>query len=117
MVGSDVPSRASGSLTLSRVPPLPYHSAGPPSKLLSAAVQPFVYRHGLVNPKLIIVPDSSLGNNSKYSQGGYVILLAGETKDFICGQCSVIGFKSAKSKRVASSTLHAETLALVAACD
>ena len=79
--------------------------------------QPLIYRHGMTNPKLVVVPDSSLGNNTKYSQGGYVILLAGESDDLVCGSCSIIGFKSAKSKRVASSTLHAETLALVAACE
>ena len=79
--------------------------------------QPLIYRHGLTNKKLIIVPDSSLGNNAKYSQGGYLILLSGSTQDLLCGPCSILGFKSSKSKRVASSTLHAETLALVAACE
>ena len=79
--------------------------------------KPLIYRHGLINKKLLIVPDSSLGNNAKYSQGGYLILLSGSTQDLLCGPCSILGFKSAKSKRVASSTLHAETLALVAACE
>ena len=79
--------------------------------------QPLIYRHGLTNKRLIIVPDSSLGNNAKYSQGGYLVLLSGSTSELLCGPCSILGFKSSKSKRVASSTLHAETLALVAACE
>ena len=79
--------------------------------------QPLVYRHGLVNRRILVIPDSSLGNNQKYSQGGFLIVLAEKSDKFLCGKCSIIGFKSSKSKRVASSTLHAETLALVAALE
>ena len=66
---------------------------------------------------LVLIADSSLGNNARYSQGGYVILLCAKDVNYIAGKCSLITFKSGKSKRVASSTLHAETLALVSACE
>ncbi len=59
------------------------------------------------------ISDSSLGNASRYSQGGYFLLLANSENDgMICGNCTVIAARSSKSKRVASSTMHAETLAL-----
>ena len=35
----------------------------------------------------------------------------------LCGRCVILSFKGSKSKRVASSTLHAEALALVAATE
>jgi hypothetical protein len=75
---------------------------------------PLVLRSDIDDPVLVIVSDSSLANNSKYSQGGYFILLANRSHSGLCGICSVLSYKSSKSKRVASSTLHAETLALVA---
>jgi hypothetical protein len=74
---------------------------------------PLVIRSDILDPVLVIVADSSLANNSKYSQGGHFILLANRSHSGLCGICSVLSYKSAKSKRVASSTLHAETLALV----
>lgn len=44
-------------------------------------------------------------------------MLANQSPSGLCGVCSILSFKSAKSKRVASSTLHAETLALVSAVE
>ena len=68
--------------------------------------------------KIITVSDSSLGNVSKYSQGGFFVLLANASDgQRLCGKCIILSFKGAKSKRVASSTLHAEALALVAASE
>ena len=78
---------------------------------------PLTYQAGLTNHKLIAISDSSLGNVSKYSQGGFLILLFSQSPDFLCGRCNILSFKSSKSKRVAASTFHAETLALVAALE
>ena len=45
------------------------------------------------------------------------MLLANESDTLICGACTQLSFKSSKSKRVASSTSHAETLAHVSAIE
>jgi len=37
--------------------------------------------------------------------------------DYLCGRCNILAFRSSKSKRVAASTFHAETLSLVAALE
>ena len=79
--------------------------------------QPLIFRHGIINPLLVVVADSCLGNNSNKSQGAHFVLLADRSDTYICGACSLLGYKSGKSKRVASSTLHAETLSLVAGCE
>ena len=60
--------------------------------------------------KLLQVGDSSLGNNKKYSQGGYIIFLCEDLEDHIGGYVLPLSFRSAKSKRVANSTLAAELL-------
>jgi hypothetical protein len=74
--------------------------------------RPMIYRCDIQLPlRLISLVDSSLGNNSKYSQGGFFTLLCNRSQEYICGACNQIAFKSSKSKRVASSTSHAETLA------
>jgi hypothetical protein len=77
-----------------------------------AQYAPLVFRHGITDPVLVIVADSSLGNNARYSQGGYFIFYAQRSDTYVCGECSMMSYKSSKSKRVASSTFHAETLAL-----
>jgi len=66
----------------------------------------------LANCKIAVVTDSSLGNNTKYSQGGHLILLANKSQQ-LCGPCTLLTGRSAKSKRVANSTMCAETLALL----
>ena len=78
---------------------------------------PLIIRSDIVDPVIIAVSDSSLGNVAKYSQGGYWILLANRRNDGLCGICSILTYRSSKSKRVASSSLHAETLALVGALE
>jgi hypothetical protein len=76
---------------------------------------PLIYRAGLRGPfRIVEIADSSLGNASKYSQGGYYVLLASRNEDLLCGNCHQLSFKSSKSKRVASSTEHAEMLATTA---
>jgi hypothetical protein len=53
----------------------------------------------------------------KYSQGGFVILLCSAKQDALCNVFVLIDFKSNKSKRVATSTLHAEALACIASVE
>jgi hypothetical protein len=81
-------------------------------KQLKEEYRPLIYRADIHPPfRLISIVDSSLGNNTKYSQNGVFILLCCSSDTHICGPCVQLSFKSAKSKRVASSTSHAETLA------
>ena len=83
-------------------------------KQIQSEYTPLMYRSDLQGPfRLVVVSDSSLGNSSKYSQGGFFVLLATQTDSLICGACHTLAFKSGKSKRVASSTEHAEVLALL----
>ena len=82
--------------------------------------EPMVFRHNLGSwsvLRLVTVGDSSLGNVSKYSQGGHFILLCAASSDNVGGFCTVVAFRSAKSKRVASSSFHAETLAMMDAVE
>jgi len=75
---------------------------------------PLIYHHAVQKPlQLLVLSDSSFANSAKHSQGGYYTLLANESTDQLCGLCHQLSFRSAKSKRVASSTSHAETLALL----
>jgi hypothetical protein len=53
-----------------------------------------------------------LGNNQKYSQGGYLLFLSEDNPNQLAGYMSLVGFRGAKSKRVANSTSAAETLAM-----
>ena len=114
------PALAGASLYQSYLPVPTVAQLGQLNNLLEQFTQmyvPLVLRSDIENPVLIVVADSSLANNSKYSQGGHFILLASQNQDGLCGQCSVLSYKSSKSKRVAASTLHAETLALVSAIE
>ena len=63
--------------------------------------------------RLIMAGDSSFGNSGKYSQNAYVTLLCSANDEKLVGQMCVLDFKSNKSKRVATSTLHAEALAKI----
>jgi hypothetical protein len=73
---------------------------------------PLVFRFGfdLSSSKLLLQTDSSLGNNQKYSQGGFVLFLCENDPQKLAGHVNLIGFRSGKSKRVANSTSAAETL-------
>ena len=75
---------------------------------------PLVFRFGfsLSSSKLLLKTDSSLGNNQKYSQGGFVLFLCEDDSQQLGGYVNLIGFRSGKSKRVANSTSAAETLAM-----
>ena len=66
--------------------------------------------------KLVPVCDSSLGNNSKYSQGAHALLLCAKS-DILCSNCLTLSTRSGKSKRVANSSMAAETLALLQGCE
>ena len=67
--------------------------------------------HPLVEPlRIISVSDSSFANSGKYSQNGFLSLLCSADDNELCGQFCLLDFKSNKSKRVATSTLHAEAL-------
>jgi hypothetical protein len=75
---------------------------------------PLVFRHGfdLKTTKLLLMTDSSLGNNQKYSQGGYLLFMSEDDSSQLAGYMNLVGFRGAKSKRVANSTSAAETLAM-----
>lgn len=60
--------------------------------------------------RLLQVADSSFANSAKYSQGGYMNIVCHAGQEF-CGAFCLVEYKSNKSKRVATSTMHAETLA------
>ena len=66
---------------------------------------------------IVALSDASLGNASKHSQIGYVIALTNRVKDKIIFPWSIMSYKSQKSKRVATSTLHSELLGQSAAAE
>jgi hypothetical protein len=81
---------------------------------LTTSYVPLVFRHGFrwEDLKILVVSDSSLGNvQDKYSQGAYWVMLCNDSKSSVCGLFALLGYNSARSKRVASSTFSAETLA------
>jgi hypothetical protein len=72
--------------------------------------------------KLIVQSDSSLGNAAKYSQGGHVILLClddqSRSADWqFCGKLNLLTARSARSKRVATSTMSAALLQISTAVE
>jgi hypothetical protein len=75
---------------------------------------PHSFKHGfsLKQCKLLLATDSSLGNNQKYSQGGFLLFLTHDDPQRLAGHLCLIAFRGAKSKRVANSTSAAETLAM-----
>ncbi len=82
---------------------------------LQADYQPLIFRHGLSFNRLrvVTVTDSSLGNAEKYSQGGFMHFLSNDDVSCVNGNSVLIYARSGRSKRVASSTMSAETLHLV----
>jgi hypothetical protein len=87
---------------------------------LSQLLLPLVFKLGfyLSSSKLLIFSDSSLGNSGgKYSQGGYLIFLCVDDPNDLCSHLMLLAHRSAKSKRVANSTLAAELLACVVAVE
>ena len=75
---------------------------------------PLVYRRIAPPYRLISVSDSSFANSGKYSQGGFLTLICHKNSDVLCGPVCILDYKSNKSKRVATSTMHAEALAQIA---
>jgi hypothetical protein len=82
---------------------------------------PLVFRSDLVwnhqELRLVVLSDSSLANTKRYSQQMHVILLCHRSDCNLAGKITLLHSKSAKSKRVATSTYHAETLAHIAALE
>lgn len=81
--------------------------------------QPLIIRGDIDYRNCIIVyaSDASLGNAAKYSQIGYELGLAKPIAKEIVFNWSVISYKSQKSKRVATSTLHSELLGQLAGAE
>ena len=77
---------------------------------LTADYQPLVYKKLKEPLRFVEISDSSLGNVAKYSQGAHMIVLAHDSEDQICNEFNMLSFRSNKSKRVASSSMHAEAL-------
>lgn len=67
--------------------------------------------------RLIEVSDSGFANAGKYSQGGFFILVTSIQENTLSGKFCALHWKSNKSKRVATSTLHSETLASCSGID
>jgi hypothetical protein len=61
--------------------------------------------------RLVIIGDSSFVDSDKYSHGGCILLLTCADNDSLRNAFMILDFKSHKSKRVATSTMHAEALA------
>jgi hypothetical protein len=80
---------------------------------LKANYCPLQYKKIPEPHRLVMAGDSSFGNSGKYSQNGYVTLLCSANDDTLVGALCLLDFKSNKSKRVATSTLHAEALAKI----
>ena len=82
---------------------------------LKRTYRPLQYNYLEPPLQLVNVADSSFANSGgKYSQGGYMILLCSEKSPPIVGNFAALDFRSNKSKRVATSTMHAEALAKIA---
>ena len=81
---------------------------------LKAEYVPLTYQSGLKlsQCKLLVTTDSSLGNADKYSQGGHLVWLCQDEPGKAGGKMLLLSNRSGRSKRVASSTMSAETLAL-----
>jgi hypothetical protein len=74
---------------------------------------PLQYQYIAPPLRLLTVTDSSFGNAGKYSQNGFLTLVCNHAESRLCESFNLIDFKSNKSKRVATSTLHAEALAAI----
>jgi hypothetical protein len=81
---------------------------------LHAEYTPLVYRTGfdIKTSKLLVTADSSLGNADRYSQGGHLIWPCEDLPDKAAGRMLLLANRSSRSKRVASSTMSAECLAM-----
>ena len=115
------PAAAAGSLFQSFLPKPNYEQCRQVNLVLAQIKEeykPLMSLASLQGPLQIVAPsDSSLGNSSKRSQGGFYVLFCNRDDEFIAGHCTPMSYKSSKSKRVASSTSHAETLACIAALE
>ena len=72
---------------------------------------PLVYQPIQEPYRILNVADSGFANSDKYSQNGFLTMLVSESEERLAGAFCLLDFRSNKSKRVATSTLHAEALA------
>ena len=77
---------------------------------LKSTYCPLQYRPLAEPLRILSVTDSSFANSGKYSQNGYLSMLCSVNDSELCGNFCLLDFKSNKSNRVATSTLHAEAL-------
>ena len=86
---------------------------------LQEAYRPMIIRGDIDYRDCLIVAlgDASLGNASKHSQIGYIVASTKRVKEKLEFPWSIMSYKSQKSKRVATSTLHSELLAESAAIE
>ena len=87
---------------------------------LTQVYQPLIIRGDVDYRNCIIVfaSDASLDKNAaKYSQIGYELGLAKPIAKDIVFDWSILSYKSQKSKRVATSTLHSELLGQLAGAE
>jgi hypothetical protein len=63
--------------------------------------------------RILDIADSSFANAAKYSQGGFLVMITHASQECLCGSFVLIDWRSAKSKRVATSTMHSEALAMI----
>ena len=81
---------------------------------LSKTYKPLQYKFIPLPHRLLELGDSSFANAGKYSQNGYLVMLCCKSDTQLCGEFCLLDFKSSKSKRVATSTMHAEALGTIA---
>ena len=75
---------------------------------------PLIIRADFKAERIIVVSDASLANAARYSQNAFVILLAEAHQGGVCRRMTMLTARSSKSKRVATSTMHSEILAMTA---
>ena len=80
---------------------------------LKEVYTPLIYQFIPPPHRLLSVGDSSFANSGKYSQNGFITVLCNASEQHLAGAICLLDFKSNKSKRVATSTLHAEALASI----
>lgn len=67
--------------------------------------------------RIIVVSDASLANAAKHSQNAFVILLAEAHQGGVACKMTMLTARSSRSKRVATSTMHSEILAMTAGAE
>ena len=84
---------------------------------LKATYVPLTYKKIPLPHRLLDIADSSLANVARYSQGGFLVLLVHDSQEALCDDFVLLDFKSSKSKRVATSSMHAEALSCLSSIE